>query len=178
MQTEAFESIVSFGQYLHWSQMQFDHFRAFNEESNDADYIGALAHWIASVYVAAEAWHELGLSDSTISSLITKYDDIYKTMRRFRNAVYHFQPKPMSMKLTDFLAPGAESNPFARALQFELQRFLVSSVSNDSIGAEIRLTIGWWPSDPLVLFKAGGGRGLGEVNPAIAFLTRLRQKGA
>jgi hypothetical protein len=39
MQTEAFESIVSFGQYLHWSQIQFDNFRTFNEESNDADYI-------------------------------------------------------------------------------------------------------------------------------------------
>ncbi len=77
MQAEAFESIISFGQYLHWSQIQFDHFRTFNEESNDADFIGALAHWLASVYVTAEGWRELDLSDSTISNLITKYDDVY-----------------------------------------------------------------------------------------------------
>lgn len=178
MQAEAFESIISFGQYVHWSQIQFDHFRTFNEERNDADFIGALAHWLASVYVAAEGWRELDLSDSTISSLITKYDDVYKLMRRFRNAVYHFQADPMSVKIIDFLAPGTESYPFARALQFELQRFLVSSVPDDSIGAEIRLAIGWWPSDPLVLFKACGGGRLAEVNPAMAFLTRIPQNGA
>lgn len=177
MQTEGFESIVSFGQYLHWSQMQFDHFRTFNEESRESDFIGALAHWLASVYVAAEGWHELGLSDSRISSLIAKYDDVYVLMRRFRNSVYHYQPKPMSIKLTDFLAPGAESNPFARALQFELQRFLVSSVPDDFIGVEIRLAIGWWPNDPLVLIQAGGSGALGEVNPAMAFLSRLHQNG-
>lgn len=178
MPTEPFEAIISFGQYLHWSQMQFAHFRTFNEESSEADFIGALAHWLASVYVAAEAWHELGHSDSTISSLVTKYDDVYKLMRRFRNAVYHFQPNPMNEKLHDFLAPETENQPFALALQFELQRFLVSLVPDDLIGAETRLAIGWWPTDPLVLFKAGGGRGLGEVNPAMELLTRLRQNSA
>lgn len=176
MQTKAFESIVSFGQYVHWSQMQFAHYQNFDEESSEAEFIGALAHWLASVYVAAEGWHELGLSDSTISNLITKYDDVYQLMRRFRNAVYHFQPKPLSVKLTDFLAPETEGDPFARALLFELKRFLVSSVPDDSIGEEIRLAIGWWPSDRLVLFKAGGGGG-GETNPAMAFLTRLRPNG-
>jgi hypothetical protein len=177
MQTEAFESIISFGQYLHWSQLQFDHFRTFNEKSNDSDFIGALVHWLGSVYVAAEAWHDLDLSDVTITNLITKHDDMYTNMRRFRNAVYHFQPKPMSVKLTDFLLPGDDSNAFARALQFELQRFLVSSVPNDLIGAEIRLAIGWWPSDPLVLLKARGGGEVFELNAAMAFLTPLHQNG-
>jgi len=173
MQTKAFESIVSFGQHLHWSQMQFEHFRTFDEESNEAEFVGALSHWLASVYVAAEGWHELGLPDSTISSLISTYDDLYQLMRRFRNAVYHFQSKPLSVKLTDFLASGSEGVPFSRALLFELQRFLVNSVPDDSIGQEIRLAIGWWPYDSLVLFKAKGRSGVGETNPAMAFLTRL-----
>ena len=166
------ETIVGFGQYLHWSQMQYKHYRSFQEDSSDADFFGALAHWLASLYVVAEGWQEIGIPDPVISDLIAKYDDYYQLMRRFRNGVYHFQHKPLSVKLTDFLNPQSEGTLWAEALLFEFKRFLVSTVPDDADGEEMKLTIGWWPSDFLVRVKAVRGKKYGEINPAMTFLSR------
>ena len=166
-------TIASFGQYLHWSQMQYEHFRKYGEESPDAAFIGALAHWLASLYVVVEGWKEIGISDPVISDLLAKYDDYYQLMRRFRNGVYHFQPKPMSEKLTDFLGKESEGHAWAYALLFELKRFLVFVVPEDADGEEMRLMIGWWPNDFLVRVKAVRGDKYGEINPSMKFLSRM-----
>ena len=167
------ETIVSFGQYLHWSQMQYEHYRTFQEDSSDADFFGALAHWLASLYVVAEGWQEIGMPDPVISDLIAKYDDYYQLMRRFRNGVYHFQHKPMTEKLTDFLGAKSEGTLWAEALLFEFKRFLVFSVPDDADGEEMKLMIGWWPLDFLVRVKAVRGDKYGEINPAMRFLSRI-----
>ncbi|WP_297576245.1 hypothetical protein [uncultured Deefgea sp.] len=168
-------AIVSFGQYLHWAQMQYDHYQSFTESSSDADFVGALAHWLASLYVVVEGWQELEKCDPAISNLISKYDDYYQLIRRFRNAVYHFQPKPMSEKITDFLGTKSEGHAWSYALLFEFKRFLVLTVPDDAIGEEMKLAIGWWPKDFLVLVKAVRGDIYGEINPAMNFLSRISQ---
>jgi len=166
-------AIASFGQHLHWSQMQYVHYQSFKEDSSDEEFFGAMAHWLASLYVVVEGWQAIGKSDPIISNLIEKYDDYYQLIRRFRNGVYHFQPKPMSEKLTDFLAEKSEGHAWACALLFEFQRFLVNTVPDDAYGEEIRLMIGWWPKDPLVLVKAVRADKYGEINPAMKFLPRV-----
>jgi len=167
------DTIVGFGQYLHWSQMQYENYRSFQEDSSDAEFFGALAHWLASLYVVADGWQEIGIPDPVISNLIATYDDYYQLMRRFRNGVYHFQHKPLSVKLTDFLKPKSEGTLWAEALLFEFKRFLVLTVPDDADGEEIKLTIGWWPSDFLVRVKAASGEKHGELNPAMSLLSRL-----
>ena len=171
-----FESLVSFGQYVHWSHMQFEHSQGFDEQSKDADFSGAFVHWIASVYVATEAWKELGILDPTITEIITAYDDLFQHMRRFRNAVYHFQRKPMGDKIMNY-CQAPESMAFVRALQFELQRFLVNLIPQNELRDELRLSIAWWPDCPLVKLKASGTDTGRELNPAVSFLTRLHSKG-
>lgn len=167
-----FEAIASFGQYLHWSQMQYEHFRTYDENSADAAYIGALILWLASLYVVIDGWKELGKSDAVISELLDRYDDYYQLMRRFRNAVYHFQPTPLCEKLTNLLSPQSEVHPWATALQFEFQRVLCSMVPTAEIGEELRRTIGWWPSETLIILKAQKTQNM-ELNPSLRFLTRL-----
>jgi hypothetical protein len=63
--------------------------------------------------------------------------------------------------------------PWARALQFELQRVLVNLVPEDDFGEEIKKTIGWWPNEFLVLKKAEYKTKHGELNPALSFLSRI-----
>jgi hypothetical protein len=166
-------AIASFGQYLHWSQMQYEHFKTYGEDSADADYVGALVHWLASLYVVIEGWKELGQDDRLISALLTKYDDYYQRMRRFRNAVFHYQASPLSEKLTEFLEPTSEVHPWAMALQFEFQRVLLGLVPTDDEGEEIKHAIGWWPNQVLVLAKAKHGTKRGEWNPSLRFLSRI-----
>ena len=166
-------AIVSFGQHLHWSQMQYEHYQSFTEDSSDAEFIGVLAHWLASLYVVVEGWQEIGKPDPVISNLIEKYDDYFQLMRRFRNGVYHFQPKPMSEKITDFLDAKSEGHAWAYALLFEFKRFLVFTIPDDADGEEMKLMIGWWPKDFLVRVKAVRGDKYGEINPAMTFLSRL-----
>lgn len=167
------EIILSFGQYLHWSQMQYEHYRSYKEDSSDADFFGALAHWLASLYVVAEGWQEIGIPDRVIAELIAKYDEHLQLMRRLRNGVYHFQRKPLSEKLTDFLDPKSEGTLWAEALLFEYKRFLVCAMPDDIKGDEIGRAIGWWPGDFLVWVKALRGDKYGEINPALRFLTRV-----
>lgn len=167
------KAIASFGQYLHWSQMQYEHFRTYGEDSPEADVVGALVHWLASLYVVIEGWNELGKNDPLISTLLTKYDDYYQRMRRFRNAVFHYQASPLCDKLTDFLEPDSEVHPWATALQFEFQRVLFSLVPATEEGEEIQRMIGWWPKEFLVQAKAERGDKYGELNPSMRFLSRI-----
>lgn len=166
-------AIASFGQHLHWSQLQFNHFKTYGEDSTDADYNGTLILWLASLYVVADAWKELGKSDETISSLLENYEDYFQSMRRFRNAVYHYQPTPFCDKLSDFLRPTSEVLAWATALQFEFQRALLSIVPPGELADEVKLMVGWWPEGPLLQRKADGQPTNLELNPSLRFLTRI-----
>ena len=48
------------------------------------------AYWFASLHVVVEGWRALGLSCPQIDPLIEGHSD---SLRLFRNAVFHFQPK-------------------------------------------------------------------------------------
>jgi hypothetical protein len=45
-------------------------------------------HWLASLYVVAEGWREIELSDETVNAMIDRH---LSDLRVFRNAVFHFQ---------------------------------------------------------------------------------------
>ncbi len=167
------ETIMAFGQYLHWSELQYKHYQSLQEDTPESDYVGALAHWLASLYVVTEGWQQIGIPDPVLSDLVTKYDDYYQLLRRCRNGVYHFQPKLLSEKITHFLEPRSESVAWARALQFEFMRFLVCTVPKNADGEEMKLAIGWWPSNVLVRVAAARNDNDGELNPAMPFLSRL-----
>ena len=47
-----------------------------------------LTAWLGALYVVAEGFTKLGLSDQTVEALIAEHGD---SLRRFRNTIYHFE---------------------------------------------------------------------------------------
>jgi hypothetical protein len=54
------------------------------------------------MYVVVEGYGELGYHDAGVDGLLAQ-SDYLDSLRRFRNAVFHFQGEPISPKLTAFL---------------------------------------------------------------------------
>ena len=48
-----------------------------------------MLYWLASLFVVAEGWKKLKIIEPTIDPII---DTHWDGLRRFRNAVFHFQP--------------------------------------------------------------------------------------
>jgi hypothetical protein len=153
MATAPILKVLAWGQYVHWADLQFGHFRALTESDSDADRIGICAHWLASENAVVEGWHKLGLEDVTITELLSRYPEHCDMLRRCRNAVYHFQPEMLDQRITACLTDSNEELTWSVALHFEFQRFLLHfpyyylgtwQECND-LAVEVRATIGWLP---------------------------------
>jgi len=68
-------SILSWGQYLHWAELQFLRFKACDESTNTAECIGSVAHWLAAEYVVLEGWREMRGSDPAINEILELYPE-------------------------------------------------------------------------------------------------------
>lgn len=51
-------------------------------------YITYMLYWLAGLFVVAEGWRELKTDEPSIDKMLTEHWD---SLRRFRNAVFHFQ---------------------------------------------------------------------------------------
>ena len=60
-----------------------------------SDLIVFNGYWFASLFVVAEGWRDLKLSDPEIDPIIDAHLD---SLRLFRNAVFHFQPKDVKFR--------------------------------------------------------------------------------
>lgn len=61
------------------------------------------------IYVVVEGYNELKLTDDRIDSLLKK-EEYVDTLRRFRNAIFHYQKDPIPEKTLRFLeTEGAEN---------------------------------------------------------------------
>ena len=54
-------------------------------------YHAYLSAWLSGLYVVAEAFSKLKLADAAVEALIAEHG---KSLRRFRNATYHFEMDP------------------------------------------------------------------------------------
>ncbi len=150
-----FEHLVSWGQYLHWAQLQLDRFLS-SEESDQATRLGSVAQWLAAEYVALEGWAELGLRSERVSLLLTAYPEHKDLLRRCRNAVYHFQKTPLDPRLVRVLRDEDEELRWSSALHFELQGVLLAlqdqlrmgSVHQREVTTILARAIGWFPEHP------------------------------
>lgn len=62
----------------------------------------AVSVWYALLYVVVEGYLEIKGEDETINRLIADQEKV-NSLRRFRNAIFHFQEDPFSEKLLGFL---------------------------------------------------------------------------
>ena len=61
-----------------------------------------IAVWYSLLYVVVEGYKELGRADARIDELLSN-DPMVDALRRFRNAVFHYQEDPVGPKLMAFL---------------------------------------------------------------------------
>ena len=84
--------VASWGKYIYRSDIERHNFerRVKNEESGVKYFIYS-SQWLASLYVVVEGWYSLKESDKAINELLSVYEDYVLTIKRCRNAVYHYQ---------------------------------------------------------------------------------------
>jgi len=93
--------LVSWAQYLHWSDINFNRYVCSDDE--DSSYnISIALQWFASEYVVIDGWKEIQHHDTLIDDFVRLNASDIELLRRARNAVYHFQKNPLDDKLMDF----------------------------------------------------------------------------
>ena len=76
------------------------------------------------LYVVIEGYRELGCSYPKVDELLVR-EDYVDALRRFRNAVFHYQKQPINEKLLGFLE-AAESEKWIQQLHSAFEEFLLS----------------------------------------------------
>jgi hypothetical protein len=133
--------------------LQFERFASIEGTSTTSVQIAAVAHWLAAEYVVLEGWQELKLEGRGVSRLLDLYPEHVGTLRRCRNAVYHFQKSQLDHRIFKCLQNTAEELTWAVALHEEFQRFLVeypyshtgSFTCRAKLADELAACIGWFP---------------------------------
>ena len=149
---------IAWGQYVHWSDLQFRRFMELSRLSEDTvgnDHIGVMAHWLAAEYVVLEGWKQLGHQDCKLGKLLSLYPENVEALRRCRNAVYHFQTEILDKRLMKCIANENEEMIWSIALHFEFQRYLLnfpygfygSQEEQEELADEMGKCVGWWPTD-------------------------------
>jgi hypothetical protein len=85
----------------------------------------------ALIYVVVEGYKELDCKDTGVDQLLENVEFV-ESMRRFRNANFHFQEDPFSPKLVNFLhAEGSED--WVRALYLALDKFFTEKLKLNEV---------------------------------------------
>lgn len=80
-----------------------------------------LSVWYALLYVVIEGYREIGKKDDAIDKLLSD-EPLVDMLRRFRNAMFHYQADPFSQKLLDFLQ-AEKSTEWPRHINAEFKAF-------------------------------------------------------
>ena len=80
-----------------------------------------IAVWYSLLYVVVEGYRDLKLDDTLINELLAN-EQMTDALRRFRNAVFHYQEDPVGPKLMAFLE-AKESETWAGQLHSAFKAF-------------------------------------------------------
>ncbi|MCG8504304.1 MAG: hypothetical protein MI755_06840 [Sphingomonadales bacterium] len=86
-------------------------------------FLTYFSFWLSALYVVAEGYIELGLRDSELDKLIRRH---IGSLRRYRNATFHFQRQPN--KHTQFFDAGYKKLNWAEDLHAAIDGFLCQYV--------------------------------------------------
>jgi hypothetical protein len=80
------------------------------------------SYWLASLYVLVEGWKNLKLSDPAVDALLD--DRFVSLLRRYRNSIFHFQPKYLDHRVEEFMQEiSGERQGHASRVHDALERF-------------------------------------------------------
>ncbi len=118
-----------------------------------AEWLGFTAHWYASLFVVVEGWEDNRFSDEVIEKLLAHSAGYKDLLRRFRNAVFHYQPSLIEPRMIDFLRSDdmwsfTLHNEFCRFFRDWVDTFPVSGEPKRIYLEQITEIVGWIPSRP------------------------------
>lgn len=91
--------------------------------------------WYALLYVVVEGYTEIGRKHEALEELLAK-EEYVNLLRRFRNAVFHYQSDPVTEKLVAFLEK-EDSELWIHNLNAALQTFLLEALPfNEALEAQ------------------------------------------
>jgi hypothetical protein len=138
---DKFEKLMAWARYLHWADVHRRHFEVWMEQDHDVandregwEFIALLSAWYASLWVVVEGWKSIPLADSSVDELLQIAPRYEALLKRYRNGVFHYQPRLIEKRLLDFLAEEGGS-----ASWIDL---LLSEIRNSVYGI-----VGWIPAD-------------------------------
>lgn len=99
-----------------------------------------IAVWYSLLYVVVEGYRELKLDDARINALLAN-EQMTDALRRFRNAVFHYQEDPVGPKLMVFLET-KESETWARQLHSAFKAFFEKALPLKDILQSVGATSG------------------------------------
>ncbi len=168
--------------YLYWAELARQDWDDFTKGQRDQDdwvnwwgTFARMSRFYAAEYVVIEGWREARFSDSVIDEVLNRWPDLLNLLRRFRNGVFHFQPKILEPRLIEFLKQSESSMPLVYYLHSEFCRYYWAYVDSFSgspeQASELRETlltvVGWIPND---IIEAKGAE-LRQVADDAAMLT-------
>lgn len=137
---ERLEQILAFARYLSWADLMNELFE--EEVAKDVDevdaaalrehewrWFGLMCYWYSSLNVVVEAWDHLGFSDPVVDRLLAHPKQFRALLRRYRNAVFHYQKSLLDPRFIELLAHGAVHVFWISALHGEFVRFLAEHLS-------------------------------------------------
>ena len=101
----------------------------FTNEAIEADMYMSL--WYGELYVVAEGFQELGLSDPTIDSLLASPN--LDLLRRYRNGVFHFQKDYFDEHFIGFMRDGKNAASWVFDLNQAFGSFLLRELEHSGV---------------------------------------------
>lgn len=136
------DNVGSLGRYFIWSDKMRHEFHvliASNKGDDDMvflEYVHLyMSYWYASLYVVIEGWQAMNLKDDAINGLLdSPYLDL---LRRYRNAVFHFQKRFSDKRFMELMLAGEESVDWVRNVHSEFGRYFLSFWKSKKEGATL-----------------------------------------
>ena len=155
-----FDALMAWARYLFWCDLHRRRFESWIEAhdlSTSVDqwhFIALVSQWYASLWVVIEGWRDAAFDDVVIDKLLNESGEFCERLRRYRNGVYHYQPRLIEPRLLDFLAEADQNVPWVDTLHDEFLRFFDETLSaipgkenQKALRDTVLALIGWLPTD-------------------------------
>lgn len=153
------EKLLAWFRYLFWADINYKRFEQLLEASVKPEemptnlFIAFSSQWYGTLYVVVEGWEELKLEDKIISKLLNEHQNLKDLLRRYRNGIFHYQPKLLDNRFTGFSKAKDNSQLWIELLHRQFVRFFSDQVADlpgdknqqTEIKDGLKEIIGWIP---------------------------------
>lgn len=132
------DELLTLSRYFVWADAMRKHFdEALKKNGPVLEGPGGIevamymSLWYGCLYVVVEAWQSLELKDSRVDDLLTSPNA--GLLRRYRNAVFHYQSKLWPEKfIMAFLREGESTAVWVRALHNAIDDYLAKLLNEEA----------------------------------------------